>query len=54
MEANSMNQVNKIILAYFDCMIDDPFLFICASNARKRILRIQKELKKSYQNYQMN
>jgi hypothetical protein len=54
LEAKSNQQVNEIVNENIDLLNENPRLFSFARNARRRINRIKREMKKSFKIYEMN
>ena len=54
LEAQSTQEVNNIVSENLEFFNENPRLFTFAKNARKRIYRVQKEMRKSWEIYQMN
>ena len=54
LEAQSNQEINEIVNENIEFLNANPRLFSFARNARKRINRVQKEMRKSWKTYQMN
>jgi hypothetical protein len=54
LNAQSNQEVNEIVNQNIDLLNENPRLFSFARNARRRINRIKREMKKSFKIYEMN
>lgn len=54
MEARTISDIENLKFKYADELEENPALWKCVKNARKRINLIRKEVRKSFKTYEMN